>query len=260
MSIIEADIYRHCLDHHHEVRSLDFVVQNSLPIPYFGDVAAYAKSPLRVLTAALNPSDKEFPVDNPRFDIARGLSDANELEAELSAYFKRNPYQRWFRSFERVLNGLTASYGDKMANSEYRNIALHVDMCSPIATSPKWSSLSPDRRTKLTASGREVFERLVDALKPDIVIASLSWDHIKDWQPDFQAGRSWKPILTYTTAFDGSPLKTPLLVQTSDLKSRSEHTYLFANGSAANTPFGRFHTNRKREVGSALLSQLGGKQ
>jgi hypothetical protein len=217
------------------------------------------KSPLKVLTAALNPSDSEFPDEGPRFEITRGLQSAGELEGELSEYFKRNPYRAWFRSFEPVLNGLGASYGGKMweLTGEYHHTALHLDMCSPIATSPTWSRLTNEQREVLTPTGRGVFERLVDALQPDIVIASLGWKHIESWHEDFQAGRNWEAILTYTTAFGGSPLKSPLLVQAKFLKSDNGHAYLFANGSAANTPFGRFHTGRKREAGSYLLRQIG---
>jgi hypothetical protein len=260
MSFIDPDFYMYCLRHHREMGDMDFVVRKSLPIPYFGDVAAYASSPLKVLTAALNPSGKEFPADNPRFDIAGGLRGADELEVALRAYFKFNPYRAWFGSFEPVLSGLGASYGGKMADRDYRHTALHLDMCSPIATSPTWSRLSPQQRSKLTATGRDIFERLVDALKPDIIIASLGWEHIEYWHADFRTGRSWKPILTYTTSFNSKPLKTPLRVQANFLSSRMKHVYLFANGSAANTPFGRFHTDRKREAGAVLLGQLRSRQ
>jgi hypothetical protein len=132
MNLLDPDLYRRCLSHHVEVRKLDFVVSNSLPIPYFGDLAAFLKSPLRVLTAALNPSDQEFLSSAPRFDVAKGQQGSAELEAELSAYFRSNPYRRWFRSFERVLNGLEASYGGVMSDGKYCSTALHVDMCSPI--------------------------------------------------------------------------------------------------------------------------------
>jgi hypothetical protein len=260
MSLVDPDLYRCCLDHHRDLWNAEFLVQNSIPIPYFGDVVAYKKSPLKVLTAALNPSDREFPADGHRFDIAQGLNGPDELEAELSAYFGRNPYSSWFRSFEPVLNGLGASYGGVMADHEHCHTALHLDMCSPIATSPTWSRLTPDDRATLTTTGREVFERFVDALKPDIVIASLSWGHIEEWHADFRAGRDWEAILTYMTASNGTPLRTPLRLQAHALKSRSGHRYLFANGSAANTPFGRFHNDRKRAAGSTLLSHFRDKQ
>ncbi len=139
---LDADFYCHCLTHLAEVRGLDFVVASSIPIPYFGDLASYLASPLRVLTAALNPSNGEFPDKTPRFDVGKGIKGPAELEAQLSAYFRCNPYSRWFRSFEPVLNGLGASYGGKMMKGEYASTALHVDMCSPIATSPTWSRLT----------------------------------------------------------------------------------------------------------------------
>lgn len=261
MSVLSPEFYHYCLDQHQDVGELDFVVRDSIPIPFFGNVGMYMKSPLRVLTAALNPSDAEFPLDNPRFDIAQGLRGADELEAELSAYFERAPYRSWFGSFEPVLNGLEASYGGKMAATDYRHTALHVDMCSPIATRPTWSRLKTEQRRVLSEAGRETFERLVDELKPHIVIASLGWGHIENWHSHFRAGRSWKPILTYTTQFDGKPLRRGrLLVQASALTSRGMHNYLFANGSAANTPFGRFHKERRRVAGSTLLDLLRGTQ
>lgn len=257
MSLIEPSFYRQCLQHHREVSDLDFVAKRSLPIPYFGDVVAYRASSLKVLTAALNPSQAEFPADNPRFDVGHGLIGADELEAELSNYFRFNPYRRWFRSFEPVLNGLGASYGGTMADGEYRHTALHVDMCSPIATTPTWSKLTDHQREKLTGVGRRAFEQLIDALKPDIIIASLAWRHIEHWHADFGAGHGWESILTYTTSFSGDQLKIPLRVQINSMRSHMDHIYLFANGSAANTPFGRFYNDRKREVGTALLGRLG---
>jgi hypothetical protein len=119
MNLINRDIYSRCLTHHAAVRDLDFVVSNSIPIPYFGNVAAFLDSPLRVLTAALNPSDREFPASGPRFDVPKGLRGPVELEEELGMYFRRNPYRGWFGSFEPVLNGLDASYGDMMSDGKY---------------------------------------------------------------------------------------------------------------------------------------------
>lgn len=89
------DIYTKCLKHYADVTKFDWVVQNSIPIPFFGDLAAYNNSEKRVLTVALNPSDKEFPKEgDPRFKVEQALRGPEELEAELSAYFKRNPYSK----------------------------------------------------------------------------------------------------------------------------------------------------------------------
>jgi hypothetical protein len=256
MNVLDPKFYRRCLTHYAEVRDLDFVVPNSIPIPYFGNLAAFLASPLRVLTAALNPSGREFPVSEPRFDVSRSLRGPAELEQELSAYFERNPYRTWFNSFEPVLNGLEATYGGKMARGEYSSTALHVDLCSPIATSPTWSQLKSEQRSQLTKTGRELFEWFVDELQPNIVVASLGWAHIENWHSDFQSGRTWERIAEHKTASKGAPLRRPLLVQFNAMKSRKGRPMVFVNATAADKPFGRFTTERKLEAGRTLRQLL----
>ncbi len=54
------------------------------PVLYFGDLAAYRTSPLRVLTVGLNPSDREFPEQAPcnrSPGAAAGLSYLSSLDA-----------------------------------------------------------------------------------------------------------------------------------------------------------------------------------
>ena len=100
--LLDAEIYRRCLAHSHETRGVDFVVPHSLPVPYFGASADYLASPLRVVTAALNPSDREFPAADPRFDVAEGPRGPATLEAQLSGYFKRRRSHRdapWVDAF-----------------------------------------------------------------------------------------------------------------------------------------------------------------
>jgi hypothetical protein len=255
-SLLDANFYSRCLVHLAEVRELDFVVPHSLPIPYFGDLKRYLASPLRVLTAALNPSNREFPDDKPRFEVAMGLQGPAELEAQLSAYFRRHPYRSWFNSFEPVLNGLEASYGGKMANGDYASTALHVDMCSPIATSPTWSKLTTEQRANLTTVGRDIFEWLIDELKPDMIVASLGWGHLETWNADFEAGRRWERLAEHRTAAEGKLLRAPLLVQVGSISSRKGRPLVFVNASAADKPFGRFTTERKLEAGRKLLARL----
>ena len=85
MTLIDAAIYERCLEHYAAVREEGFVVKDAIPIPYFGDLDAYLASPIRVVTAALNPSNIEFPPshERPRFNVANGLSGPEELEQEL---------------------------------------------------------------------------------------------------------------------------------------------------------------------------------
>jgi hypothetical protein len=256
-SLLDANFYALCLSHLAEVRELDFVVAHSLPIPFFGDLAAYLASPLRVLTAALNPSDREFPLEKtPRFDVAMGLRGPAELEAQLSAYFSRDPYRSWFSAFEPVLNGLEASYGGKMANEVCASTALHVDMCSPIATSPTWSKMTAGQRANLTSIGRDIFEWLINEIEPDIIVASLGWGHLETWNAEFEAGRRWERFAEHRTTASGQPLRAPLLVQVNRITSRRGRPIVFVNASAADKPFGRFTTERKRAVGRDLLRRI----
>ncbi len=263
MTILPQEFYEDCLAHHREVAmgatALPGVVPCSIPIPFFGDVAAYIMSEVRVITVGLNPSDREFPANRPRFDIPRGLSGAEGLEATLGDYFKVHPYNGWFHSFEAVLSGLSASYYP--AGSRFRkapdqalNTALHLDVCSPIATDPTWSSpeLPSSTRALLTARGNVIFRRLVDLLRPDIVIASVAAHHMIPFHPAFASMSGWWEILRHDDTVGGKRLPSPLLVRGFAPDGDSPH--LIVLGSAANIPFGRFSGDRKRQAGAAILA------
>ena len=149
----------------------------AIPILFFGDLDAYRGSPLRVLTAGLNPSLKEFSAGEPflRFPLAADVPEEDEdryLKA-LAAYFSTNPYRNWFRHFEPLLNGMRASYysGDASA-------ALHTDICSPVATSPTWSRLSERTRALLESDGGPLWHALLDALRPHVAVLSVAKHHL----------------------------------------------------------------------------------
>lgn len=226
------------------------------PYPIFGSLSAYLSSPLRVVTAALNPSDAEFPAKQSRFDVRLALSGPEELEAELSRYFYHKPYRQWFASFETVLNGLESSYGGQMSQSVLENCALHLDVCSPIATTPTWSKLEPRFRSDLAAKGRWIFEQMIEALQPHLIIASINWSHIGSWSVNFGKGRTWRRLVEYSDARDGTPLRSPLVVHFGEMVLPTAKSVPFANGTGANTPFGKFTTERKRDVGAALRKEL----
>ena len=42
------------------------IVENSIPIIWFGNINKYLDSEKRILTVGLNPSNIEFPEDNPQ--------------------------------------------------------------------------------------------------------------------------------------------------------------------------------------------------
>ena len=130
------------------------MVSPGMPVLFFGDLGAYLDSPRRVVTVALNPSDKEFPSDQPwlRFPGARDLAwqgsfdvTAREQYVEaLSSYFVTAPYTSWFNgSFERVLWGLHASYYPGRPS-----VALHTDIASPVPTRPTWKQARAGRASR----------------------------------------------------------------------------------------------------------------
>ena len=256
MTILNRDIYNKCINHYNEISGISFVVRNAIPIPFFGDVERYLKSPRRILTAALNPSGREFPQSKPaRFDVREGRAKPEALERTLSDYFERHPYRAWFGAFEHVLNGLDATYGGKMSNGEFSCTALHIDICSPVATDPTWSRLLPEQRAVLTPFGSEIFFQIIKELRPSLIIASMGWSHLFAFHPALIGGRAWPRIAEYTTTGGGGLLKSPLWLQVG-LVSFDETKVLFANASAANTPFGRFTNGRKWETGEKLHRYL----
>jgi hypothetical protein len=163
-----------------------FLVKPSIPILFFGDSERYFQSERKVITVGLNPSRIEFPSGDPflRFRAAERLSDENDQEKfnrlyvkVLNDYFKNEPYSNWFNpSFENLLNGMGCSYYD---NRGYSSIALHTDLCSPLATDPTWSRLHPLHRDSLEPQGAQLWHDLVERLAPDVMIVSVASRHLR---------------------------------------------------------------------------------
>ena len=248
MTAIDRQIYVRCLDHFREISSREFLVSDSIPVPYFGDISSYLGSEHRILTAALNPSDREF--SDVRFDIAAGLDSPEGLEAELSKYFKINPYKKWFSSFEPVLNAMSASYGGKMSVFPYRNTALHVDVLSPLATSPTWSKLAPDQRAELESTGNKIFRSLISELKPDLVVASLGQAYKDKLVGGFPIKGDPLIVREYDRDRHGNPMR-PLRVLAWRIDDPNK-PWMLVNGTPFQTPFGKFTTERKKEIGALL--------
>ena len=140
------------------IRDAD-VIDWSSPVPTFGDLE---KS--RVATLGINPSNREF-VDElgselhgnaRRFHTLGSLSldswaDADYRHLRLivescCAYFARNPYDRWFKTLDRVVCGASVSYYNPIS------CACHLDLV-PYATAKKWTELNATQRSHLLESG-----------------------------------------------------------------------------------------------------------
>lgn len=182
-----ARIMRECLYHYLNFSMESCVVENSIPVLYFGNEAAYTASPIKVITVALNPSDNEFPEQNRTerfayaFENTMDFSDTKYRDT-LNDYFTRRPLE-WFRDgFEPVLEGFGSSYFGAPANT-----VLHTDFCAPIATNPKWSSLGErgkddnweeNKRLKarMQSEGSRLWAKLVELLQPDVMFMCLNND------------------------------------------------------------------------------------
>ena len=86
--------------HFNQFKNRNWVVKPSIPILFFGNLENYKNSKLKIITVALNPSDKEFPIEGkPRFSFCPAElseSDADKYMQTLSQYFERNEFHRVF--------------------------------------------------------------------------------------------------------------------------------------------------------------------
>ena len=227
-----------------------FIVKPSIPILFFGHTPRYFSSPLKVVTLGLNPSGIEFPEQDPflRFRKAQHLDPLVQDEGfvstyldALNGYFQRppnHPYEPWFNSFEPMLRGLDCSYYGAATNT-----ALHTDICSPLATSPTWSKLSPEVQSRFMQPGSRLWHALIEWLSPDIIIASVARSHLD--RISFVREASWQVIHTVDR-------ENPYNVELSNLRLPDGKTTHLAFGKAANTPFGTVSNEDKRKIGEGL--------
>jgi hypothetical protein len=221
-------------------------VDPAVPVLYFGDRAAYLSSPCRIITVGLNPSKAEFPRDDPfkRFPLADGLhGPGDDYWAALDTYFKTEPYNRWFSSFESLLNGLDASY-----HPGAKSTALHTDLCSPVATDPTWTSLNPDVRETLTAEGVLLWHELVRELRPDVVVVSIARAHLE--KIEFEAGEPFE-----ISRLEEERRQKPYVTEGRWLDVDG-HRSLMVFGQAAQRPFGLVSNMHKLGIGGRVAAHL----
>lgn len=254
---LPQDFYNACLAHYAAVKDEPHVLNDVIPIPFFGDIHAYLASPIRVMTAAINPSDKEFPFKGPqRFDTGFAMTGPDALESVLSDYFHVNPYTKWFSAFEKVLNGMDTSFGGKMTNANHRNTALHIDFCSPIATNPTWSALGAVAKAKLEPFGKIVCAGLIDTLRPNVVIASMGATKMSQFGSAYAINQSWEVLQRYTEKQNGLPYRSPIYLSKKSMQTASGHQFIMAYGSGGILPFVNFSTARKLQAGRSILLAL----
>lgn len=163
----------------------DLIVENSIPIVWFGDLEKYQASPVKIVTVGLNPSWHEFlekdgtPLALKRFREI-DLSEPNENKLEelrltLNEYFEINPFRQFFGGNEFALNYVGGSYGGKMSHTGSYITAVHIDAFSALATVKFFTECPIPFDSKL-------FHKLLDYLSPDVVLVSIGKGYGEAWQ------------------------------------------------------------------------------
>jgi hypothetical protein len=224
------------------------VVRPSVPILWFGDSAAFSNSDLRVVTVGLNPSRVEFPEGDRflRFPAARLLTapPATAIQraayvSALDSYFRAAPYRRWFdQGFERVLNGLSATYYDGLPNA-----ALHTDLLSPLATDPTWGGLAYEDRASLVGGGPPLWHQLIRVLQPDVIVASVAREHLA--RILFRRVGRWRVIHTVDR-------DRPFVAEAVDIEVVPGKRTLLVFGRCVSIPFGSVSHEAKFAIGAAI--------
>ena len=232
--------------------SLQSRVGPAIPILFFGDLDAYGESRHRVLTVGLNPSRTEFPTGNPfqRFPLAESIRPEDQepyLDA-LSAYFRTSPYRKWFRSFEPMLNGMSASYYDHSTST-----ALHTDICSPVATDPTWSRLREADRRLLAHDGRRLWHELLMTLRPNVVVLSVAKSHLEHIA--FEPLGPWQLIHSFDRKRAGT-LRSYAYEVLGCWHLVGTEPALFVFCPASQTPLGSITNDQKRRLGISMAEYI----
>jgi hypothetical protein len=152
------------------------ILEWGCPVPYFGHLGK-----ARVATLGINPSNREF-VDSSgqeldgtarrfptlgslglhRWGEASSLDVAGIVDA-CDGYFDGNPYDRWFRVLDAVVQSAGASYYRAEA------AAAHLDLV-PYATKDKWGDLGPDSQRSLLDSGGDLLAALLRDSEVELLV------------------------------------------------------------------------------------------
>ena len=246
--MISTKLVNDTLSYYDNYRHEDVVVNPSLPILYFGDLEAYANSEIKILTVGKNPSVNEFRLNrNDLFSFVRfpnwDTSKRNLIES-LNPYFREKPLRQWFSSFEPILNGLAASY----YNGRNSNIALHTDICSPLATNPTWSKLPKEKQDLLFREGVLIWKNLIEELQPDIMLISVP-------QLLFRSlfSMTGSELVVFEKKKNGDLRKKPYSVFDHNFKLQNGKNVKVVFGLAANKPFDTISEQQKKRIGEICL-------
>lgn len=183
-------------------------VDEAWPRLWFGDLEAYSRSELRVITAALNPSGADFrnPLDEEYRSVRLSAETCASAPGDLESYkryckefFETGRRDKWFGNFRKLLRDIQDGvdynckgswrFGSGSASFPVHQ-AIHLDVFSPFATKDKWSSLKPTVKECLRGRGEPLFKAMVDILKPHLLLVGVSLSSAPSWMVE-EENVSW---------------------------------------------------------------------
>jgi hypothetical protein len=160
----------------------------------------------------------------------------------LNNYFAENP-DKVHESCIPILDGFDANYYPKAQNT-----ALQTYFCSPIATNVSWGKLKSSAKFTLSREGRDFWNRLVNILKPDIILFSIDKEYLNRVSIK---NPGWEVFKRITLKTDGTPRAKPYLIETSEGKLDSKRV-LLVYGKPSYLPFGSISYKDKQQLGIDL--------
>lgn len=238
------------------------VTVGPMPILYFGNSAAYERSMVGIVTVAINPSGDEFPAGNRDLRFPVGELEAAKgspaywdvYRRSLDGYFDREPHP-FFCHWQDVLKGFPAGRGRRLDNGGGQApCALHLDVCTPIATRPAWGQLGrecPRARTRLINVGIPFWWRLVQWLEPDVILLSVAREVFNRSSMRRRDGRDCRLAL----ASDGPGVEAYFRLS---LPAGTDALLVYApNGSGNGVPFGLTTSVERNDLGRRASAAWG---
>lgn len=243
-TILSQSLWSDVIRHFNKNKTQEYIVNPSIPILFFGDLESYQKEKTKIITVGLNPSNTEFRLNKEdnysyvRFPDYDGS--IYSLEKSLNNYFKNVPYKRWFNSLEPLLNGIGYSFFPNKFNK-----VIHTDICSPLATEPTWSKLDNEITIYLQESGIDIWLKLIDELKPDIIIISTRYSIVRKLNP------TNKSIIYIVDKTKDGKERRPFYLELYDVQFQNFKSKL-VYGQPKNTPFGSVSNWDKNRMGEKI--------
>ncbi len=250
------DLLEKTWNHYDDYANESFVITESLPILYFGNLDKFNTSSIKVLTAGYNPSFNEFPRENRfvRFPKWKGnKEDLINYRQVLNSYFYEKPYNTWFQvGFENLLQGLGFSF---YPGSE--STVLHTDMCTPLATDPTWSKIENiDKKNQIYRQGFTLWLSFILKVKPDIIICSCTEDYLEGPLKKYFKLKNERRLITFRNKKDGSRRSKEFKVLYYDVPILGNQSKLIFANKFHQMPLSNISKEQQFQIGVEIKAKL----